>query len=426
MSQESGRIDPRAYYALGILTVVYTLNFIDRQIISILLPSIQEELVISDKQAGLLAGAFFALFYATLGVPIATIADRGNRRNLIAIALTVWSAMTALCGMAQNFVQLGLARMGVGVGEAGCSPPAHSMISDYFPPKHRATALGVYSLGISLGIMFGLFIGGRIDELYGWRVAFFIVGIPGILLALIFRFTVWEPPRGHSEARETGEGRPSIVDTFEFMLRRRSFVHLAFGAGLAAFTGYGVVTFFPTFLVRTHAMSTGEIGFWLGLILGISGGAGIFFGGYASDRFGMTDSRWKLWTVVLAGVISLPFSIAVYLVDSPYVALWIFIIPAALSNFYQATSFAQTQSLANLRMRGMAAAVLLLIINLIGLALGPLVVGAVSDFLAPRYGNDSMRYALLSLNLIAVWSMWHFYRAGVHLPGDLARANDST
>ncbi|MEL7310092.1 MAG: MFS transporter [Pseudomonadota bacterium] len=424
MAQDSGRVDPRAYYALGILTVVYTLNFIDRQIISILLPSIQDELLISDAQAGYLAGTFFAVFYATLGIPIAIIADRGNRRNLIAVSLTVWSAMTALCGTAQNFVQLGLARMGVGVGEAGCSPPAHSLISDYFPPKQRATALGVYSLGISFGIMFGLFIGGKLDELYGWRNAFLIVGIPGVLLALIFRFTVWEPPRGHSESRETAEGRPSVFDTFRFLMRRRSFLHLAFGAALSAFSGYGVVIWFPSFLARTHAMPIGDIGLWLGLILGISGGAGIFFGGYASDRFGLADARWKLWTVVVAGLITLPFSIAVYLVDSAYVALAIFVVPAALSNFYQATSFAQTQSLANLRMRGVAAAVLLLIINIIGLGLGPSSVGELSDFLEPRFGTDSMRYALLLLNVIPLWSLWHFYRAGVHLPGDLARADD--
>ncbi|MEL7024870.1 MAG: MFS transporter [Pseudomonadota bacterium] len=424
MVEASGKVDRRAYYGLAILVVVYTLNFIDRQIINILLPSIQSELLINDKQAALLAGSLFAVFYATLGIPIATIADRGNRRNLISWALLIWSGMTALCGMAQNFLQLGLARIGVGVGEAGCSPPAHSMISDYFPPRQRATALGVYSLGISLGIMFGLFIGGKIDELYGWRMAFLIVGIPGVLLALIFRLTVWEPPRGHSEAKASAVERPSVLRTFEFMFRRRSFIHLSIGAALSAFTGYGVVTFFPTFLVRSHSMPTSEIGLWLGLILGLAGGAGIFFGGLASDRVGLTDARWKLWTVVVAVVVSVPFSVAVYFIDNPYIVLGVFVVPAFLSNFYQATSFAQTQSLANLRMRGVAAAVLLLIINIIGLGVGPLAVGALSDFLAPVYGAESMRYALLSLTLVSLWSAWHFYRAGVFLPEDLKRADD--
>jgi MFS family permease len=255
-------------------------------------------------------------------------------------------------------------------------------------------------------------------------MAFFIVGVPGVLLAIVFRLTVWEPPRGHSEARESTDARPSVAETFRFMMRRPAFVHLAFGAALAAFSGYGVVTFFPTFLARTHGMATSEIGLWLGLILGIAGGAGIFFGGLASDRCGLNDARWKLWTVVVSGVISLPFFAAVYLVSDPYWALGIFVVPAFLSNFYQATSFAQTQSLANLRMRGVAAAVLLLIINLIGLGLGPVLVGALSDFLAPRYGDDSMRYALLALTLVSAWSAWHFWRAGVHLPSDLPRADD--
>lgn len=426
MTEAAGKVDNRAYYALGMLVVVYTLNFIDRQIVSILLPSIQADMEISDVLGGMLAGSFFAVFYSTLGIPIATIADRGNRRNLISIALLIWSAMTALCGLAQNFVQLALARIGVGVGEAGCSPPAHSMISDYFPPKQRATALGVYSLGISLGIMFGLFIGGKLDELYGWRIAFMIVGVPGVVLALLFWLTVWEPPRGHSEEKTTDERSPTIPETFTFMLRRRSFVHLSLGAALAAFGGYGVVTWFPTFLVRSHAMPSSEIGLWLGLILGIAGGLGIFLGGVAADRFGATDSRWKLWTFVVATVLSLPFAVAVYLVDNPYLALLIFIVPAFLSNFYQATSFAQTQSLANLRMRGVAAAVLLLIINLIGLGAGPPLIGLLSDLLADRFGDESMRYALLALTGVSVWSAYHFYRAGIHLPGDLARADDPT
>lgn len=424
MAETSQRVDPRAYYALAMLVIVYTLNFIDRQIISILLPSIQAELTITDQQAGLLAGAFFALFYSTLGIPIATLADRGNRRNLIALALLVWSGMTALCGMAQNFFQLALARVGVGVGEAGCSPPAHSLISDYFPPSKRATALGIYSLGISLGIMFGLFVGGIIDELYGWRRAFLIVGLPGVVLAFVFWLTVWEPPRGLSEGSRSVKQRPPVIETARFLMRRRSFVHASFGAALAAFSGYSVATFFPTFLSRTHGMSSADIGLWLGLILGLAGGAGIFAGGFFADRFGQADARWKLWTNVVAGALSVPFSIAVYLVSDVRIALVVFVVPAFLSNFYQATTFAQTQSIVNLRMRGVAAAVLLLVINLVGLGMGPPVTGALSDFLQAQYGADSMRYALLALVVIGVWSTWHYWRAGVHLPGDLARADD--
>ena len=195
-------------YALSVLVVVYTFNFIDRQILSILLEPIKQDLGLSDSALGMLTGFAFALFYATLGIPIARFADRGNRRNLIALALTIWSGMTALSGVAQNFWHLLLARIGVGVGEAGCSPPAHSMIADYFPAENRATALGIYSLGIPFGILFGFIAGGWLNEFFGWRVAFFVVGIPGLLLALLVRYTLREPPRGMAEGRVAEAEQP--------------------------------------------------------------------------------------------------------------------------------------------------------------------------------------------------------------------------
>ncbi len=412
------------HYALFVLVFVYTFNFIDRQILSILIEPIKSELGVSDQAMGFLAGFAFAAFYATLGVPIALWADRGNRRNLIAWALAIWSGMTAISGLAQNFWHLAAARVGVGVGEAGCSPPAHSLISDYYPPEQRATALGIYSLGIPFGIMFGLLAGGWINEFFGWRMAFFVVGVPGILLALVVRFTLREPERGLSENRVAEERRPTIPETIAFLWHRPSFRHLAFGAALAAFAGYGVATWFPTFLVRTHGMSTGEIGTWLGLILGIPGGIGIFLGGYVADRLGRGNPSWSLWTVVAASVIGLPFAIAVYLFESAFWTLLVFCLPAMISNFWQATTFAQTQSLVGLRMRGVAAAVLLFIINIIGLGAGPWALGFVSDLLVPYYGEDSLRWALAIFALISVWVALHYYYAGKHLPADLKRAAD--
>ena len=210
-------------YALGILVIVYTFNFIDRNILSILLQSIKTDLNLSDTSLGLLSGFAFAAFYATLGIPIAKYADRGNRRNLISISLAIWSLMTAVSGLAQNFLHLLLARIGVGIGEAGCSPPAHSMISDYFPANKRSTALGIYSLGIPFGIMFGLFAGGWIDEMFGWRAAFFIVGIPGILIAILFRFTVKEPIRGQAEGKIASVNQPTISETISYLLRKKYF-----------------------------------------------------------------------------------------------------------------------------------------------------------------------------------------------------------
>jgi MFS family permease len=222
-------------YALAVLVVVYTFNFIDRQILAILLPAIKAEFLVDDWVLGFLAGSAFALFYATLGLPIALLADRWNRRNLIALALAIWSAMTALSGVAANVMQLALARIGVGIGEAGCSPPAHSMISDYYPPEKRATAMGVFTVGISAGIMIAYLAGGWVAQNIGWRAAFLIVGLPGLALALIVRFTVIEPTRGSSEGRQDSATRYGILEVSKFLYRRKSFLHMSFGAALASF-----------------------------------------------------------------------------------------------------------------------------------------------------------------------------------------------
>ncbi|MEK9748925.1 MAG: MFS transporter [Pseudomonadales bacterium] len=406
-------------YALSVLVVVYTFNFIDRQILSILLEPIKQDLGLSDSALGMLTGFAFALFYATLGIPIARFADRGNRRNLIALALTIWSGMTALSGLAQNFWHLLLARIGVGVGEAGCSPPAHSMIADYFPAENRATALGIYSLGIPFGILFGFIAGGWLNEFFGWRVAFFVVGIPGVLLALLVRYTLREPPRGMAEGRVAEVEQPTVMETFRFLWSKRSFRHMAVGGGLTAFVGYGVVTWVPSFLIRSYGMSTGDVGTYLGLILGIPGGIGIALGGYLADRYGARDTRWYLWVVAVALIACVPLSFGVYLSATAFASLIFLIIPILLGNFYQATTFSQTQGLVSLRMRSVAAAVLLFILNIIGLGAGPQAVGILSDVLQPQYGDESLRYALLILSLVNVWSAYHYYLAGKYLKDDL-------
>jgi predicted MFS family arabinose efflux permease len=406
-------------YALGVLVVVYTFNFIDRQILSILLEPIKLDLGLSDTQLGLLTGFAFAAFYATLGIPIARYADRNNRRNLIALALAVWSGMTAISGFAQNFWHLLLARIGVGVGEAGCSPPAHSMLADYFPAHQRATALGIYSLGIPIGILFGFLAGGWINEFFGWRMAFFVVGVPGLLIALVVRYTMREPPRGMAEGIAASGAQPGVLETFRYLWQKRSFRHLAFGGALTAFVGYGVVTWMPAFLMRSHGMQTGEIGTWLGLILGIPGGIGIALGGWLADRYGARDPRWFLWIVTVALLVAMPFSLGVYLSAGPYLALLMLVVPVALGNFYQATTFSQTQGLVTLRMRAVAAAVLLFILNIIGLGLGPQVTGIASDLLRPRFGDESLRWSLLLCSLVNIWAAYHYYVAGKHLKADL-------
>lgn len=406
-------------YALGVLVVVYTFNFIDRQILSILLEPIKQDLGLSDTALGMLTGFAFALFYATLGIPIARLADRGNRRNIIAWSLTIWSAMTALSGIAQNFWHLLIARIGVGVGEAGCSPPAHSMIADYFPAENRATALGIYSLGIPVGILFGFIAGGWLNEFFGWRVAFFVVGVPGILLALLVRWSLREPDRGMAEGRQANADQPGIMETFTYLYQKPSFRHMAVGGGLTAFVGYGIVTWVPSFLIRSYGMDTGEVGTYLGLILGIPGGIGIALGGYLADRYGAKDTRWYLWVVTVALLIAVPITVGVYLSSSATASLLFLILPVLLGNFYQATTFSQAQGLVPLRMRAVAAAVLLFILNIIGLGAGPQMVGVVSDLLAPTYGDESLRYALLALSFVNIWAAYHYYLAGKTLKQDL-------
>ncbi|MDH3432537.1 MAG: MFS transporter, partial [Gammaproteobacteria bacterium] len=400
-SRAHSSISPAARrYAMVVLAVVYMFNFIDRQILSILLPAIRDEFQVGDAVLGLLAGTAFALFYVTLGVPIAQLADRVNRRNLIAIAVAVWSGMTALSGLSATFWQLALARIGVGIGEAGCSPPAHSMIADYYPPEKRSSAMGFYTLGISTGVMLAYLAGGWVAENIGWREAFLIVGVPGLFLALILRFTVIEPQRGASEQRLDSGRKPRLRVVMRFLLARRSFLYMAVAAGLSAFVGYSVINFFPSFMVRSFAVDVATLGLWLGLIYGIAGGLGFFMGGYIADHVGRTGHRKALWFIAAAVLITASFNFAVYLAPTAVWCLLLSIIPAVTSNFYLAPVLSQTQSLVSLRMRAVASSLVLLIINLIGLAMGPPITGIVSDLLEPGYGSESMRYSLLLVSSV--------------------------
>lgn len=414
-------------YTLGVLVVVYTFNFIDRQILAILIEPIKADLGASDLVMGLLAGTAFAVFYAVLGMPLALIADRWNRRNLVGLSLAIWSGMTALSGLAQNVTHLAIARIGVGIGEAGCSPSAHSMLADLYPAKERATALGIYSLGIPFGIMFGLFAGGAIADQFGWRMAFFIVGIPGLVLSAIVFFTVKEPVRGQADgvAADAKHDHPSIIEVFSYLLKRRAFINMAAAAGLTAFVGYGLSTWVPTFFVRTHGMTLTEAGFWLGLVLGIPGGIGIVAGGWLSDRFGGRDARWYLWVVAVALTVSVPLGVASFWVDSWQASLLFLCVPVMLGNFYQGTTFAQTQGLAPVHMRAVAAAILLFILNFIGFVFGPPAVGWLADVFTSSYGDDSLRYSLMCWGFVNLISAFLFWRAGTHLPGELALAQEA-
>jgi predicted MFS family arabinose efflux permease len=412
------------YYALAVLTLVYTFNFVDRQLLAILQESIKADLSLMDWQLGLLTGFAFALFYVTAGIPIARWADRSNRRNIVALAVGTWSLMTAISGLVQNYTQLLLARVGVGVGEAGGSPPAHSIISDIFPPETRASALAFYSMGVNFGILFGFLAGGWLNEIFDWRVAFMVVGLPGILVALIVRFTLHEPIRGLSENREVSEeAQVPFGEVLRLLWSRSSFRHMAFGAALNAFAGYSTSNWTASFFIRSHDMTTGELGTWLAGIMGLGGAVGVFFGGYVAERLAIKDTAWYMRLPALTGAICIPFMVATYLVDNPYTALLISIVPGVLFNVYLGNTLAMTHGLVGLRMRALASAILFFILNIIGLGMGPWATGVLSDMLASTYGVDSLRYAMLYLLPAAMaWSALHFLLAGRSLKADLAKA----
>ena len=427
---QRGTVRPSGWYSgyvLAVLFVVYVFNFIDRSILNILAQSIKDDLKLYDWQIGLMGGLAFAAFYTTLGIPIARLADTHNRRDIIAVCLTVWSAMTAACGLAQNFWHLLLARIGVAVGEAGGSPPSHSMISDLFPADRRATALGIYALGIPVGTMIGSLAGGYLNEALDWRTAFIVVGLPGVAIALLLRSTVREPARGFSEqAAHTRAAAPPVGYVFKALWSRKSFRYMTIGGGLHALVGYGVGPFIPSLFQRVHGMNTADIGqalFWLGFA-GILGTAS---GGYIADRLGQRDPRWYVWLPALATLISVPFSTSFYVLPDPALAFWIAAVPSFLGSYYLGPTFSLAQSLVGLRMRALAASILLFILNLIGMGLGPLFVGATSDLLHAYAGLDAgeaLRWALVSVLIFNVLSTVFYVLAAKDLKSDLARRHE--
>lgn len=411
------------YYALGLLTLVYVFNFIDRQIVVILQESIKLELGLMDWQLGMLSGFAFAVFYVLMGVPIARIADTGNRRNVISISLALWSAMTALCGMVGNFWQLLLARIGVGVGEAGCSPPAHSIISDMFPVEQRATALSTYNMGINFGVFIGFLAGGWINEYLGWRMAFVTVGIPGVLFAVWVRMSLKEPPRGLSEVNHVDNNPPPLTDVFKLLWDRVSFRHMAMAAGLHAFVSYGVGGWMAPFLQRVHELGSGETANWLAPIAALPAAVGAFLGGYLCDKYGKSDMRMYIWIPAGAIVIALPFQLAAYFIADHRVAMLVYAIPVLLNACYLGPMLAMTHGLVSLRMRAVSSSVLFLVLNFIGLGLGPLFTGILSDVFGASMGaGEGLRWALTIVTLTNIWAAIHYMMAAKTLREDLSRS----
>ncbi len=418
-------------YALWLLMLVYTLNFLDRQIVNILAEDIKKDLHLADWQLGMMTGLAFALFYTVLGLPIARLAERSNRPRIIAGSILVWSGFTVLCGMAGNFWQLVLARIGVGIGEAGCTPAAHSLITDYTPREKRASAIAFYSIGTPLGSLIGLAMGGMIADAYGWRAAFLVAGAPGVIIGLVCFFTLIET-RGKLVAQVAAR-KANQIDfkiALKVLVSKKTFWLIAFAAAIKAFIGYGHAPFTASFFFRNHADQIGElaasinaltglslgpagtVGIGLSAVSGIAGIFGVWLGGFIADRLGAKDLRAYVIVPAIASIVVIPIYIAAVTIHDARVAFLLLALPAILGSLWYGPVYATAQSIVEPRMRATTAAVLLFIINLVGLGLGPLFVGILSDIFAGPLGMgeaEGLRWALvwsMAFNLVAFTLFW--------------------
>ena len=397
--------------ALLLLVLAYALSIADRMIISILFVPIKTEFGLTDGQLGLLGGLSFALLYATLGVPIARQADRGNRKLIIIASLAIFSLMTAMSGLATGFITLVLFRIGVGIGEAGVNPASQSIVADYFPPHRRSFAMSILALGANIGMIVGFMVGGYVSQTYGWRAALFVVGAPGLLLAAVMFFLFREPPRGSFENDKMDKSPPVSVSA-KFMWQNKAIRHLMAGATIAVSISYGMGQWLPSFYTRNHGLDQTQIGVMMGLFFGILGAGGALLGGKLADRLSLQGLHKITNMLAVVAVMTIPFAIAAFMIEELPVATAIFLIPVLFSNFYLGPVLSLTQTLSPVPMRAVVAALKMLVMNLIGGGLGPLAVGLISDALTPYFGEDALRIALSIAAMAGIWAAIHFWLCG--------------
>ena len=371
-------------WLLGLLVAIYACSFLDRVIISTVGPAVISELRLSDTQFGLLSGPAFAIFYVVFGIPIARAAERRSRVNIISICIALWSIMTALCGVSTAFWQLAIFRMGVGVGEGGCSPAAHSLLSDHYQSKRRATALGVYSAGVPFGIMLGAIVGGWIADHFSWRMAFIVLGLPGLLLALLARLTLKEPARGHSDGKLAALDAPSFWTVCKTLTGNPTVVLLVLGMVCANFGGSSMASFTQTYLVRAFHLSMGTVGLLYGVVIGTAGVFGMVMGGVIADHAGKKDIRWYAWAPALGCSVAFPIYAIAFSQHTALASVGFIFIGYLTMSFYFAPTFAVVQNLVEPRMRASASALLFLAINTMGQGVGPVFMGYISDINARR------------------------------------------
>lgn len=419
--------DSYRYYMVFTMSLVYMFSMLDRTLLNPLMEPIKNQFQLTDTHMGYLSGLTFAMFYTTLGLPLARVADRFNRVNLISISIVVWSFFTAFTGMSKTFAHLLLARIGVGVGEAGCNPAAYSLISDYFPKEKRATALGIYHMGGSVGVFVGFILAGLVAETYGWQACFFIVGIPGLLLAVVVKLTIREPPRGLSDGFKTAAPPIGAMALLKRLMSKRSFRHIAAGCALSNFGIYGAGNFVPSFLQRTHEFSISTTSYTLAFVNLFGGLVGAFLGARLSDYMANKhkDPRYYLWVPMIAGIISIPLAVTMYSTNNSALTVVLLFPTTMLVLTYLSPAIAACYRLVGAQERALTGALLLLILNFIGLGLGPPVAGMVSDqfnqyFLsqgvpALQAKADGLRWALKVMPALGVWAIFHYYMGAKYL-----------
>lgn len=411
-----------ARQALWLLFLVSLFNYMDRFALSVLLPSIKAELDFSDTMLGAVTTAF-TVSYVIFGIPLARLADKYSRKHIISAALATWSLMTAACGLAQNFVQLAIARILVGVGESGATPPSHSIIADYFPISKRSKAIALFSVGAPIGLMIGFVVASWLAEEYSWRVAFLSLGLPGLLLAALLLTALKEPARGQSE-QDPGADTATVLPFLEVvktLLTKPAYRHICFATGLYTVVYLGVVGWLPSYFVRSFDMGVAEVGFWLAMSLGTPQILGMLTCGALTDRLVVRDLRWYGWIPALAMALSTPLFLVVFLTDSVFAASIALFLAFLIGIFQGPASLTAIQGLAQLRTRAMAAALFFLGVNLIGGGVGPLLTGWLSDQMQAAYGADSLRYALLALSLtFGFWSALHYALAARTVGDEIA------
>lgn len=410
LNVNESKLVPGAWVTLFFIFVVAVFNYLDRYVLSILLPAIKAELTLTDTQLGGIA-AIFTISYVLLGIPIARLGDRYSRKTIISVSMAVWSVMTVACGFAQGLTQLAVARVMVGVGEAGSTPSSHSMISDYFPARMRARALAIFALGGPVGLIIGFILAGWLVETYSWRIAFIALGIPGVLAAGLFFIVVKEPIRGNADSKERekeADESPQFLTTVKTLLGSPTFRNLSIATGLHTVVFSAAVSWLPSYFVRSFEMSMSEVGLWLAMSLGLSQLIGTFTAGVLTDLMVARDPRWFCWIPALSMVLSAPLLVIAFGTDSAVLSATLLAAAFLINSFRGPGTFAAIQSIAHVRMRAMAVAILIVIASLIGGLIGPVFTGWLSDYFVANFGNDSLKWSLMIVS--GVFGLW----AGLH------------